>query len=78
MGAALPNATVQAKCANGSGTATTAADGTFTISIPDATRPCVLSVTTPDGTILHSVVEAGTGTTAAANITPLTELITAS
>ncbi|MCY1208033.1 hypothetical protein D9M72_196490 [compost metagenome] len=78
VGAALPNATVQAKCANGSGTATTAADGTFAISIPDATRPCVLSVTTPDGTTLHSVVEAGTGTTAAANITPLTELITAS
>ncbi|RDK05047.1 hypothetical protein [Cupriavidus lacunae] len=78
VGAALPNATVQAKCANGSGTATTAADGTFTISIADATRPCVLSVVTPDGTTLHSVVEAGTGTAATANITPLTELITAS
>ncbi|MEM5431045.1 hypothetical protein [Cupriavidus oxalaticus] len=78
VGAALPNATVQAKCASGSGTATTAADGTFTISIPDAKRPCVLSVTTADGTTLHSVVEAGTGTSAVANITPLTELITAS
>ncbi|WP_368086174.1 hypothetical protein [Ralstonia sp. 25mfcol4.1] len=78
VGAALPNATVQAKCASGSGTATTASDGTFTINIADATRPCVLSVTTPDGTTLHSVVEAGTGTTAVANITPLTELITAS
>lgn len=78
VGAALPNATVQAKCASGSGTATTAADGTFTINIPNATRPCVLSVTTTDGTTLHSVVEAGSGTTAVANITPLTELITAS
>nr|WP_315593854.1 hypothetical protein [uncultured Cupriavidus sp.] len=78
VGAALPNATVQAKCASGSGTATTAADGTFTINIPDAKRPCVLSVTTADGTALHSVVEAGTSTSAVANITPLTELITAS
>lgn len=78
VGAALPNAQVQARCASGSGTATTAADGTFTLSITNATRPCVLSVTTPDGTALHSVVEAGTGTSAVANITPLTELITAS
>jgi len=78
VGAALPNATVQAKCASGSGTATTAADGTFVISIPDAKRPCVLSVTTADGTTLHSVVEAGTSTSAVANITPLTELVTAS
>nr|WP_116339989.1 hypothetical protein [Cupriavidus taiwanensis] len=78
VGAALGGATVQAKCAAGSGTATTAADGTFTLSIEGATRPCVLSVKTPDGTTLHSVVEAGTGTTAVANITPLTELVTAS
>ncbi|WP_427308417.1 hypothetical protein [Cupriavidus sp. H39] len=78
VGAALGGATVQAKCAAGGGTATTAADGTFTLSIESATRPCVLSVKTPDGTTLHSVVEAGTGTTAVANITPLTELVTAS
>ncbi len=78
VGAALGNAAVQAKCASGSGTATTAADGSFTISIAGATRPCVLSVKAPDGTTLHSVVEAGTGTTATANITPLTELVTAS
>jgi hypothetical protein len=78
VGAALPNATVQAKCASGSGTATTGADGTFVLNIPEAKRPCVLSVTTADGITLHSVVEAGTSTSAVANITPLTELITAS
>lgn len=78
VGAALPNATVQIKCATGSGTATTAADGTFSVSIDNAVRPCVLSVATPSGTTLHSVLEAGTGTAAVANITPLTELITAS
>ncbi|WP_149138519.1 hypothetical protein [Cupriavidus campinensis] len=77
VGAALAGATVQAKCATGSGTATTAADGTFTINIDNATRPCVLAVTTPDGTTMHSVVEPGSGTSAVANITPLTELLTA-
>ncbi|WP_354687505.1 hypothetical protein [Cupriavidus necator] len=78
VGAALGNAAVQAKCASGTGTATTAADGTFTINIAGATRPCVLSVQAPGGTTLHSVVEAGNGTSAVANITPLTELVTAS
>ncbi|WP_066740631.1 hypothetical protein [Cupriavidus sp. D384] len=81
VGAALPNATVLAKCATGSGSATTAANGTFTVSIDNAVRPCVLSVpaTAADGTpmTLHSVVEAGTGTAPLANITPLTELIVA-
>ena len=77
VGAAIANATVQAKCASGSGTATTAADGTFTINIANLQRPCVLSVSAPDGTVLHSVIEAGTGTAVVANITPLTELITA-
>lgn len=76
VGAALAGATVQAKCATGSGTATTAADGTFTINIANAVRPCVLAVTS-GGTTLHSVVEGGAGTSVVANITPLTELLTA-
>lgn len=76
VGAALGGATVQAKCATGSGTATTAADGTFTLNIDNAVRPCVLAVTS-GSTTLHSVVEAGSGTSAVANITPLTELLTA-
>lgn len=78
MGASIPNATVEVKCAKGSGTATTGADGRFSITLTDATRPCVLSVEAPDGTTLHSVVEAGSGTQAVANITPLTELVAAS
>lgn len=76
-GAALAGATVQAKCATGSGSATTAADGTFTIEIPNAVRPCVLSVQVPNGPVMHSIVDAGSGTAAVANITPLTELVTA-
>jgi hypothetical protein len=76
-GAALADATVQAKCATGSGSAKTAADGTFTIDIPNAVRPCVLSVQVPNGPVMHSIVEAGSGTAAVANVTPLTELVTA-
>ena len=76
-GAALAGATVQAKCATGSGSATTAADGTFTLDIPNAVRPCVLSVQVPNGPVMHSIVDAGSGTAAVANITPLTELVTA-
>ncbi|PLP98257.1 hypothetical protein [Cupriavidus pauculus] len=77
VGAALPAINVTAKCARGSGTATTAADGTFKVSIADAVRPCVLSVAAPDGSTLHSVVPAGSASDIVANITPLTELITA-
>ena len=77
VGAAVPNATVVAKCVSGSGSTTTATNGTFTVSIDNAVRPCVLSVPAPDGTTLHSIVEAGSGTTPVANITPLTELVAA-
>lgn len=76
-GAAIAGATVQAKCATGGGSAVTGADGRFSLKIDGAVRPCVLSVSAPGGTTLHSVVEGGNGTDVVANITPLTELITA-
>ncbi|WP_137927014.1 hypothetical protein [Cupriavidus sp. 2SB] len=77
IGAALPQAKVQVICAQGTGSAVTNSDGTFKISIANAVRPCVLSTQGPDGSVLHSVVEAGTGANVVANVTPLTELITA-
>jgi hypothetical protein len=77
-GASIPDATVDVKCATGGGSTTTGADGRFSITLQDATRPCVLSVGAPDGTTLHSIVESGSGTEAVANITPLTELLAAS
>lgn len=77
-GAALPGAAVSIKCAAGTGTATTAADGRFTVTITGASLPCALRVVGTDGSVFHSGV-AGTGTTGtfAANITPLTELLMA-
>ncbi len=83
-GLALANANVEIKCATGSGTATTIADGTYSASITGGALPCMLEVTgTVNGTAvtLHSVSEAGTAsganTSAVANVTPLTEMIIA-
>ena len=76
VGAALASAAVSIKCVGATGSATTAADGSFSVAITGASLPCVLSATS-GGTTLRSVAEAGTGTSATANITPLSELIVA-
>ena len=76
-GLAIAGATVTGKCKVGSGTATTLANGTFTLTVTDGQLPCVLQVTNPaDSTKLHTLAF-GTGSTAIANITPLTEMTTA-
>ena len=74
-GAAIAGATVQAKCVGGTGTATTAADGTFLVTLAAGNLPCVLKVSAPDGDL--DSIAAGAGATAKANITPLTQLIVA-
>jgi hypothetical protein len=75
-GLAIANGSVNATCRVGTGTATTAADGTFTVvassTEADAVGPCVLAVSTPAGATLRSFA-ATDG--ARANITPLTELL---
>lgn len=76
-GLAIAGAPVTAKCKVGTGTATTLVDGTFTLLVTDGQLPCVLQTTNPaDGTKLHTLVF-GTGNTSVANITPLTEMVTA-
>ena len=62
VGAALGNASVQAKCASGSGTATTAADGTFTIkNVPPGkyTVEAVHRKTHPNGKGISQEVTVG-------------------
>ena len=49
--------------------------GSYTIAVTGGQLPCVLRVTSGD-TVLHSVAN-GTGATATANISPLTELVLA-
>jgi len=75
-GLAIPGATINGKCKVGSGTATTLADGSYSLTITNGQLPCVLQVTASDGTKLHTVVT-GTGSSANANITPLTEMVSA-
>ncbi len=77
-GAALAGAAVSVKCATGTGSATTGADGKYTLTITGASLPCALKVVGTEGSVFHSVV-AGTGSTGsyAANLTPLTELLLA-
>ncbi|MBN9695017.1 MAG: hypothetical protein J0L85_04405 [Zoogloea sp.] len=76
-GAALAGATVEAKCATGSGSATTDTSGHYRISIDGGALPCVLRA--PNGsTALHSVAEAGGSQSLTANLTPLSEALVAS
>lgn len=85
-GAALANAQVAVKCASGNGTATTNSNGAYTLTMTGGALPCIINVKgTQDGVevSLHSVAEAGSTdsssntTSAAANVTPLTEMIVA-
>lgn len=76
VGAALPGATVTARCASGPElTGTTAGDGHFDLTLSgNQTLPCVLRVTGGSPTVtLHSLATAA----GRVNITPLTELVLA-
>ncbi len=74
-GAAISGGTVEARCATGTGTATTNLDGTYSVSVSNGVQPCILKATDPISKIeLHSVVENGATT---ANITPVTDLVVA-
>jgi hypothetical protein len=76
-GLAIAGASVTGKCQVGTGTATTLANGTYTLTVSTGQLPCILQVTNPaDGTKLHTLVS-GTSVTAVANITPLTDMTTA-
>lgn len=73
-GEAITNAAVSARCAVGSASGVTGPDGVYKLSSPNLTGPCLLEVTygTPSQT-LHSLAAVD----GIANITPLTELISA-
>jgi hypothetical protein len=76
-GAAIVGPVVDAKCAAGSASGTTLADGAYSLSIAGGTWPCVVRVAAPGGVALHSVAT-GSGLVASANITPVTQLVFAS
>lgn len=82
VGAAVEGAAVSIQCAGEGGgakvsaSATSLRNGSFNKALPAAKLPCVLRASKGD-LVLHSVAEAGDGLSATANITPLTELISA-
>lgn len=67
---------VTAKCASGTASVTTNADGTYRVTVSAAALPCLLEAVLADGTELHSVAT-GSGSSATANINPVTELVVA-
>jgi hypothetical protein len=77
-GAALAGASINAKCAVGSGSTTSATNGTYSISIASGSLPCAIRATSSDAkTVLHTAIE-GTGDgKVVANITTFSELILA-
>ena len=76
-GAALTGATVTAKCATGTGTATSNGTGGYTLTITDGALPCVLEATASDASLVLHSVATGSADNATANITTLTELLVA-
>lgn len=75
-GAALAGASVSAWCAIGTGTATSGADGTYSISIERAALPCVVEARKGD-TVLHAPVPGTGGGSATAHLTPVTTMMLA-
>lgn len=82
IGRAVAGTSVEVTClgassSNVSATATTAADGLYSVSLEGASLPCVLKADA-SGTSLTSLAQGSGPGTATANITPFTTLVTAS
>lgn len=74
-GQPLASATVDVRCASGSASATTAADGSYTINVGTATLPCIVRAGTGGNTVFS--VTSTTAATQTVNVTRLTQLIVA-
>jgi hypothetical protein len=74
VGLALADAQVLARCGRGEGRTRTGPDGSYRLSIPGGSLPCVLQLTPAggQGTPQHGLALEG----AVANLTPLTEMVT--
>lgn len=78
---AWAGAMVEARCLSASGStvvtasATTTADGRYTLAVEAASLPCVVRATAADGAVLHSVAAgSGSGSRSTVHITPMTDL----
>ncbi len=66
--------TVSVSCKSGAGSATSNADGSFTVLVVNGQGPCLLALTPVGGTPLYSVTS-GNAASQVANITPMTNLL---
>ncbi|MEW9899902.1 3-hydroxybutyrate oligomer hydrolase family protein [Chitinivorax sp. PXF-14] len=74
-GAAIAGATIKLKDANGTEhTATTGADGSFSINLDGLHAPLIIEVATADGVLLHSLANVG-DLKGPVNVNPVTELV---
>ena len=61
-GAALAGATVDVKCASGSTSTTTNADGSYTLTVSGGALPCMVRATSSDSaTVYHALVDSSAG-----------------
>ena len=76
-GKAIAGAVISVKCQTGTGTTASTADGTYSLIIAGGKLPCMLQLTNPANSSKLHTLAVGTGSSAIANITPLTEMVTA-
>ena len=80
VGYPIANSTVSLKCSSGAtATATTATNGTWSVSIPSGAAPCIVRVSggTANGVALTAPVHSILQSAGTVNVTPLTDLIVA-
>ncbi len=75
-GLALAQAQISAKCQRGQGSATSLADGSYSLQIPEGGLPCVLRAQPADGSAALYSLAVGEGGQAVANLTPLSDWVT--
>ena len=73
-GLAVDGGSVAVKCVSGTGTATTQANGAYSVSVTNGQGPCIVTVTKGD-LVLRSIAAKSTTGTSIANVTPFSNAI---
>lgn len=76
QGLAIEGGATSVQCAFGSGSTTTAANGSYSVSITNGVGPCLVTVT-KNALIYRSIAPATSTDTTVANVTPFTDVIVA-
>ena len=73
-GLAVDGGSVAVQCVSGTGTATTLATGSYSVSVTNGQGPCLVTVTKGE-LVLRSITPKSTSGTAIANVTPFSDAI---